>query len=297
MSRELWYKSPAFEWTDALPLGNGRLGAMVFGGVTRDEFQLNEDTLWSGGPYSPANAEAPAHLAEVRALLFAGRYAEAEALANRHLMGKPYLGLSYQPAGRLLLDFDNPSLFGDYRRSLDLSRALAETRYSLEGTHHLRTAFISAADGVLVIRLTADRPAALSFAADFVSEQPGALTLTGNRLHWNGRNRAEQGIPAGLRWCLQARILTDGGVVAVQDDRVQVAGANSATLLLDIATSFRRFDDVSGDPEAQSEARLNAAEALGYNALLARHLEAHAALWDRFAIEFGTSPSARFADQ
>ena len=292
MTRELWYQSPASEWTDALPLGNGRLGAMVFGGVTRDEFQLNEDTLWSGGPYSPANPDAPTHLAKVRALLFAGKYAEAEVLANRHLMGKPYLGMSYQPAGRLLLDFDNPSLFYDYRRSLDLSRALTETRYTLDGTCHLRTAFSSAADGILVIRLTADHPGAISFAADFLSEQPGALTLAGNHLHWQGRNRAEHGIPAALSWTLQARVLAKGGTVAVTNDRLQVTGATCATILLDIATSFRRFDDVSGDPEALTEARLNAAEALGYDALLIRHLAAHADLWDRFSIDLGTSASA-----
>ena len=254
MTRELWYQNPAFEWTDALPLGNGRLGAMAFGGVTRDEFQLNEDTLWSGGPYNPANPDAPTHLAKVRSLLFAGKYAEAEVLANRHLMGNPYLGMSYQPAGRLLLDFDNRSLFYEYRRSLDLSRALTETRYTLDGTRHLRTAFSSAADGILVIRLTADRPSAISFAADFVSEQPGAWTLAGNRLYWQGRNRAEHGIAAALRWAMQARVLAEGDTVTVSNDRVQVTGATSATILLDIATSFRRFDDVSADPEALTEA-------------------------------------------
>ena len=96
---ELWYKTPAAEWTDALPLGNGRLGVMVFGGVPRDEFQLNEDTLWSRGPYQPANQDARAHLDTVRAHIFAGRYAQAQSLANQHLMGRPYLEMSYQPAG------------------------------------------------------------------------------------------------------------------------------------------------------------------------------------------------------
>ena len=291
MTRELWDQTPAFEWTDALPLGNGRLGAMVFGGVTRDEFQLNEDTLWSAGPYHPANPDAPQHLPQVRALIFARRFAEAEVLANRHLMGKPYLAASYQPAGRLLLDFDNRSLFYDYRRSLDLARAVTETRYTLNGTQHLRSAFISAADGVLVIRLTADQPAAISLAADFLSEQPGALTLSGNRLHWQGRNRAEHGMPAALTWAMQARVLATGGTCHVSD-RLEVRSAHSVTILLDVATSFRCFNDVSGDPLALTEARLNAAEALGFDALYARHLAAHQALWERFDIDLGTSPSA-----
>ena len=123
----LWHAFPAGDWNSALPLGNGRLGAMCYGGVTRDEFQLNEDTLWSGGPYQPANPEAPQHLQQVRDLLLAGRYREAHALADAHLMGRPYLQTSYQPAGRLLLDFDHQTLFTDYRRTLDLSRAPALT--------------------------------------------------------------------------------------------------------------------------------------------------------------------------
>src|SRR5438132_4823076 len=100
----LWYEQPAGEWTEALPIGNGRLGAMVFGGIARERLQLNEATLWSGGPYSPVNPEALPHLAELRALIFAGRYAEAEALANRYSMARPYLQMSYQPAGDLWLD-------------------------------------------------------------------------------------------------------------------------------------------------------------------------------------------------
>ena len=101
---KLWYEAPAREWTEALPIGNGRLGAMVFGGVPRERLQLNEDTLWTGGPYSQANPEARLHLDQVRALIFAGRYAEAEALADRHLMGRPLKQMSYQPAGDLWIE-------------------------------------------------------------------------------------------------------------------------------------------------------------------------------------------------
>ena len=292
MNRSLWYESPSVEWTDALPLGDGRLGAMVFGGVTRDEFQLNEDTLWSGGPHAPANPDAPQHLAEVRDLIFAGKYEQAQSLANLHLMGRPYLGASYQSAGRLLLDFDNPMLFADYRRSLDLARAVAETRYSLNGTLHLREAFISAADGVLVIRLSADHPASVSCAIDFLSEQPGTLALQGNRLIWQGRNRAEHGIAAALRWTFEARVTAEGGRLGAVDGRLAVIGADAVTILVDIATSHRRFDDTSGDPDAITRARLDAAEALGFATLLSRHIDSHAALWNRFSIDLGTTPAA-----
>ena len=110
---ELWYDAPAREWTEALPIGNGRLGAMIFGGAERERLQLNEDTLWTGGPYSQVNPEARPHLDEVRSLIFAGRYAEAEALAERHLMARPLKQMSYQPAGDLWIDQD---IGGDDRR-------------------------------------------------------------------------------------------------------------------------------------------------------------------------------------
>src|SRR3569623_3357110 len=209
----LWYTSPASEWTDALPLGNGRLGAMVYGGITREELQLNEDTLWSGGPYAPSEPDALMHLDAVRELVFAGRYAEAEKLADAHLMGRPYLQMTYQPAGRLLLDFAQPMRGVNYDRRLDLSTAIATTEYSVGGVKYRREAFVSACDGVLVMQISADQPGALSFTTEFVSEQPGQVEAGGSALHYLGRNRAENGVPGQLRWCLGARIATDGGSI------------------------------------------------------------------------------------
>jgi alpha-L-fucosidase 2 len=291
----LWYRGPASLWTDALPLGNGRLGAMVYGGVTRDELQLNEDTLWSGGPYQPANPEAPAHLEAVRRLIFAGRYAEAEALANRHLMGKPYLQTSYQPAGRLLLDFVFGALFSDYRRELDLQRALATVSFTADGIRYRRESFVSAADGILALRLTADRPGAIAFAAEFVSEQPGDARLSDGTLRFDGRNRGEVGIEGRLRWAFEARLSSQGGTVSNGRDHLRVDGADSALILLDIATSFRRFDDVSGDPSAAIAERLDRATAKGWDQLLADHVKAHRALYDRFDIDLGTTAAAERA--
>lgn len=288
----LWHPHPTLDWNAALPIGNGRLGAMCFGGVVRDEFQLNEDTLWSGGPYRPVNPEAKPHLAEVRAHLAAGRYREAHALADAHLMARPYLQTSYQPAGRLFLDFDHATLFDAYRRSIDLSTAIHETRYVADGVAYRRESFASAADGVLVIRLTADRPGAISCVAEFVSEQPGAVDPAAPFLRFTGTNRREIGIPSGLRWSLDSRVMTTGGSVRREGAGLVISGADSATLLIDIATSFRRFDDVSGDPDALVTARLTAAAALSFAELRARHVAAHRALYDRFEIDLGHTPAA-----
>ena len=157
----LWRREPAREWTEAYPLGNGRLGAMVFGGIAREQLQINEATLWTGGPYEPINPEALPHLDEIRRLIFEGRYAEAEALANRHAMARPLLQMSYQPACDLWLDFAHDEAT-DYSCRLDLDRALTTVSYVAGGVRFVREAFISPLDQVLVLRVRADRPGALS---------------------------------------------------------------------------------------------------------------------------------------
>ena len=165
----LWYRAPANVWTEALPVGNGRLGAMVFGGTTRERLQINEDTLWAGGPYSQVNPEALPNLERVRELIFAGRFAEAEALAEAKLMGKPIKQMPYQPAADLWLDFDLPSPVADYRRELDLDAAIATTRFSAGDVTLTREVLSTAADGVLVVRLSADKAGApvVCAVADF----------------------------------------------------------------------------------------------------------------------------------
>ncbi len=288
----LWYREPAREWTDALPLGNGRLGAMVFGGIAQDEFQLNEDTLWSGGPYQPINSEAKAHLGSVRNLVFAGQYAEAQKLADAHLLGRPKTQMSYQPAGRLLIDFAHPGAISNYRRQLDLATAVAVTEYQSGGVSYRRESFVSAADGVMVIRLSADRDASLSARLQFVSDQPGQGSAAPDTLQFVGTNRGEHGIEGALKWQFEARVLAAGGSAHVEDDQLVVSGVDSITLLIDIATSFRRFDDVSGDAEAEIAHRLGALDGRRYERLLADHVAAHAALYDRFAIDLGQTESA-----
>jgi len=288
----LWYTGPAARWTEALPLGNGRLGAMVFGGVPRDEFQLNEDTLWSGGPYQPVNSEALSKLAEVRALLFAGRYTEAQELANAHSMARPYLEMSYQPAGRLLLDFPHRTFFSAYRRELDIATAVTRVSYCSGGIDCLRESFVSAADGILVIRVTASQPGAIDMRAEFCSEQPGQGRVAANTLLFEGRNRGEHGVAGALRWGMEARVQSEGGSVSAAGDGVAVQGATAVTLLLDIATSFVRFDDVSGDPAAAIKARLDAAELKSYDQLLADHVSAHQQLFSRLEIDLGHTAAA-----
>ncbi|GHA21550.1 alpha/beta hydrolase [Devosia pacifica] len=293
MQNILWYPTPAQEWTDALPIGNGRLGAMVFGGVAAEEFQLNEDTLWSGGPYQPVNPETLEALPTIRDLIFSGRYAEAEVLANSRAMGRPYLQTSYQPAGRLLFDFYPSTLFSDYRRELDIARAITTTSYRIGETRYLRESFVSAADGVLVVRLSSDGPERLSFGVEFFSEQPGEARADQTSLHYSGQNRGEQGMAGALKWALQGRIKAQDGTISCSERRIEVRDATSVVLMLDIATSYVTYEDVSADPVLRIEERLDAAANKSFEDLYEDHLAAHQALFDRFSIDLGETDSAR----
>ena len=162
----LWYRQPARIWNDALPVGNGRLGAMVYGGAADEHLQLNEETLWTGGPYDPVVKGAYKALPEIRRLLFAGDIPRAHDLFGRTMMGKPYEQMKYQPLGDLLLHFPGHERATNYRRELDLDQAIARVRYTVDGVTFTREVFSSAVDQVLVVRISADRPGAVSFTAN-----------------------------------------------------------------------------------------------------------------------------------
>lgn len=302
---ELWYQTPALEWTDALPLGNGRIGGMVHGGVGREEIQLNEATLWSGGPYRPVNTAALPNLRQVRDLVLAGRYAEAEAVANENLLASPPGQMSYQSAGNLFIDFHHEAAPGSYRRSLDLGTAIATTSYRLLGTGisddaalFTRECFVSAADDVLVLRLESSKPGTLAFETWLESPQPGEWRDgDGFTLDYRGSNTGERGIPGALRFGIGLDLRLEGGSAERRGRRLVVQGATVAIIVVDIATSFRRFDDVTGDIEAALAARRHAVVDKGYGALRADHINSHRDLFDRLSIDLGDEASDLPTDQ
>jgi alpha-L-fucosidase 2 len=188
----LFYRQPAKEWVEALPIGNGRLGGMVFGGVPEERIQLNEDTFWSGGPYDPINEEALTYLPEVRQLLREGRYKEAQDLADRKLMGRPRHLQAYQPLGDLRLVLDGHDQPMDYRRELDLDRAVVRVRYRVGDTTFTREAFSSVPDRSMVVRLASDGPAKLRLAIILDSRHPFARqALPARGLRMTGRWRGD----------------------------------------------------------------------------------------------------------
>ncbi|KAB7772439.1 glycoside hydrolase family 95 protein [Xanthomonas maliensis] len=290
---QLWYRQPANEWVQALPVGNGRLGAMVWGGIAHERLQLNEDTLYAGGPYDATSPEALAALPQVRALIFAGRYAEAEQLADAKLLSRPPKQMPYQPLGDLLLDFDRADGISDYRRQLDLDTAVATTTFRSGDGVHRREVFVSAHAQCIVVRLSCDRPQALSLRIGIDSPQRGDIAVEQGSLLFSGHNGGFAGIDGKLRFALRVLPRVTGGRLDVERDRLRIDGADEVVLLLTAATSYRRYDAVDGDPLARTAAQLQQAAKLDHASLLREHLADHRRLFRRVAIDLGSSEAAR----
>ncbi len=295
-SAVLWYRQPAAQWRDALPVGNGRLGAMVFGGVAEERIQLNEDTLWSGGPYSQVRPGGAAHLPAVQEAISAGDYRRGHDLFGRYLMGYPVEQQKYQALGNLILHLPVAGEVEDYRHQLDLDQAIATTTFQRDGVGYRREVFSSPVDQVLVLRISADQPGRVGFRAEFRGVRNQAHSNYGTDyfqmdgdgdagLRLSGKSADYLGVPGALRY--QARLLTlpEGGEVTVRGRELEVAGADAVTLLIAAATNFVRYDDLSGDPAARVDAALTAAAAKGFARLRADHLAEHRRLYRRAAIQ------------
>jgi alpha-L-fucosidase 2 len=301
----LWYRQPASRWVEALPIGSGRLGAMVFGGAESERLALNEDTLWGGGPYAPNNPDALGALPEIRRLIFAGKYREAHDLAKAKMMAKPLRQMPYQTPGDLVLSF--PAIpagaagpegratpaFEGYRRELRLDTAVARTSFVSAGATFVREVFASAVDQVIVMRLTSDRPGRVSFDLTMRSPQEAKNELEASALVLRGKNAAADGIDGALTFEVRARVIASGGSSSGRDGSIAVRDADSVTVLLAIATSFKNFADVSGDPSIVTARQIGAAAQKSYEALLGDHVAEHQRLFHKVSIDLGSTEAAR----
>ena len=289
MEHRLWYKRPAEQWEEALPVGNGRLGAMVFGKTGRDVLQLNEDSLWYGGPRERHNPDAKAHLPRIRELIFAGRVKEAEKLALLALTGIPETMRHYVPLGDLFLDFghgEGGEPVPDYRRELDLEKAVVRVSYRCGGVAYTREVFASFPDQVIAVRIAADRPGAVGFTARFCRMNGHYVERIeargGHRIAMKGNADGA----GGVDFCAAVHGETAGGRVRTIGEYLIVENADEAVLYLAAATTFRE-----ADPERGCLARLDAAVRKGYGAVRADHEADAAALFGRVALDLGAPPA------
>jgi len=292
----LWYEKPAGPWTEANPIGNGRLGAMIFGGTEKARVQFNDDTLWFGEPHDYSHEGAAEYLPQIRKLLFEGKQRDAEQLAGQHFMSVPLRQTPYQPCGDLLLEFPDHADVADYRRELDIDRAIATVSYRVGDVTYTRETFASAVDDVIVHRISADKPGMLSFTAtmDTLHEEKSLVPAGPRQLALRGRVRNTGGrrgrtIENPLRFEAHVQVTTDGGTLKVTEEGIDVQQANSAVLVLAAATNYVRYEDVSGDPAKRCVATLKAAAGKTFEQLRDAHVADHRSLFRRVELDLGTT--------
>lgn len=287
----LWYSKPAKEWVEALPLGNSRIGAMVYGGTLSAEYQFNEETLWGGGPHRNDNPDALQALPEVRRLIFSGRTNEAQDLVNKTFR-TPRNGMPYQTAGSLLLHFPGHEDVTEYSRELDLEKALTTTQYKVRGVTFTRTVFTSFVDQVMIIRIAADKPSSLSFAASYKSPLDHEVKKKGKKLVLTGRGKEHEGVEGAIRMETQTEIRNTGGKVAAKGDKIFVTGADSVTIYVSVATNFKNYKEVSEDESRKASALLLQAMKKTYDKALSEHVAYYRQQFDRVRMDLGTSQEA-----
>ena len=308
----LWYDRPAAVWTAALPLGNGRLGAMVFGGVETERIQLNEESLWAGAPLEVRPAGFRGHLEEVRRRVLADQNREAEDYGLEHLTAGPTSFRSYEPLGDLFLDFGKGGETTGYRRELSLAGAVSRTVYTRGGVTFTREALISAPADVLAVKISADKPGALDFGIRLARHKDAVIRATpdGREIHLDGQivdvAKADGGFddnpggsgPGGkhMRFAARMKVRLHGGTsMAMPDQTLRIKDADSAEILFTAATDYNRDRlafDRGIDPAAVAAGLLTAASGRTWDDLRAAHEQDHRRLFDRFSINLGSDPAA-----
>ena len=292
---KLWYKSPAGSvWEAALPIGNGRLAAMIYGNTAHEKISLNESTVWSGSPNRNDNPDALGALPEVRKLLFEDKYVEANALAEKAIQSKKNNGMKYQPVGDLNLNFPGHENFSNYYRELNLADAVVKSTYVVNGVTYTRTVFSSIPDQAIVVRLTASKPGSITFNASMATEHKGsAKAINTNEIHLSGISSDRENVPGKVKFNAIAKVKNEGGQLSLSDDQVSVKGANSVTIYVSIATNFVNYNDISADENKRSETYLNAALKKNYSQLLKDHVAAYQKYFNRVKIDLGKTDSIK----
>ena len=302
----LWYRHPASVWTEALPIGNGRLGAMVFGGLKVERIQLNEETLWTGGPYTPRLLRKGAQaLPEIRKLIFERKYREAQRIFYKAMETEPHWHQKYQPLGDLWIYLHPKINFTDhgfelknYRRELNLDTGIVRISYRVGQTNFVREIFASPVDQVIVIRLEADKPHQISFSAYlkgkknlrwsddsyFMTEgvQPDELLL-------RGRNASYNGVKGQVEYQARIKVIPEEGKVIVEKDYLKVEKASAITIFIAAATSYVNYKDVSANPEERVKKHLSNILVKSYSQIKEDHINEHRRLFRRVKLKLPTN--------
>ncbi len=291
---KMWYDKPAKVWNEALPVGNGRLGAMIYGDPQNEKVQLNEDSFWSGGPSRNDNPDALSALPEVRKLIFDGKYKEAESLINQKITAKQLHGSMFQVIGNLNLSFAGHDNFSEYYRELDLEKAIFTTTYNVNGVNFKREVFASQPDQVIVVRLTADKPGMLNFSANFDGKlQTSSTALDATTLEMTGLSSTHEGVTGQVKFDARAKVINTGGTTLADGNKINVSNANEVVILISIATNFVDYKTLTANEVEKCSQFLASAAKKTYNTILDSHVAAFQKYFNRVSLDLGTSEAAK----
>jgi len=295
---KLWYNKPAQAWTEALPLGNGRLGAMVFGNPATEQIQLNEATIWAGSPNNNPNPEALTNIPKIRELVFAGKYFEAQTLATQKVMSPTNQGMPYQPFGDLRISFPGHSRYTDYYRDLNLDSATTSVRYKVDGVTYKREIFTSFTDQVVIIQLTASKKKKITFNAVFTSPHQDVLIASdGNCVTLDGVTANHEGQKGKVKFQGRVTAKTQGGTITCKDGVLSVENANEVTLYVSIATNFNNYKDITGDAQERAKTYLNKALEHSYAETKKAHIAYFKTFMDKSSLDLGDNTSTETTDK
>lgn len=283
---KLWYQQPAKTWVEALPVGNSSMGAMVYGGTSREELQLNEETLWGGGPYRNDNPKALESLAEVRNLIFSGKTMDAQNLIDQTFYtGRN--GMPYQTIGSLIIEAPGHEKAKNYYRDLDLERAVATTRYQVDGVNFQREVFASFPDRVIIVRFTTDKPGELNFKVSYDSPLQSTVEKQGKKLVLRGKGGDHEGVKGVIEVETQSQVIAEGGKVSLTDKYISVEHATAATLYIAAATNFVNYHNVKGNESKKASALLAGAMKKEYSEALKAHTDYYQSQFNRVSLSLG----------
>nr|WP_294948968.1 glycoside hydrolase family 95 protein [uncultured Mucilaginibacter sp.] len=289
----LWYDKPAANWNEALPIGNGFIGAMVFGNTQLERLQLNESTIWGGGPNNNLDSAARPYINEVRALLAQKKYVEAQQLANKQLAPKGNSGMPYQMAGSLYITFPNHQNADDYKRNLNIENATASVTYSYNGVKYKREYFTSFTDNVLMVRLTADKPKMITCDIALQSPLKTNKEVANGDLILSGQGSDHENQKGRIKFNVVTRVKAFSGSVVADTAGIKVRNADTAVIYLSIATNFVNYHDISANPLSRAQAIVNKAYKKGFAKLLATHTLSYQKYYNRVKLDLGTTDAGK----
>ncbi|MBN1406993.1 MAG: glycoside hydrolase family 95 protein [Calditrichaceae bacterium] len=291
---KLWYNQPAKQWVEALPVGNGRLGAMVFGNPSKEQIQLNENTVWAGQPNRNDNPHAKEALPKVRQLIFDGRYKEAQDIVNDKFISKNSQGMPYQTIGNLNLVFPGHEKFINYYRELDIETAVTTTRYDVDGVTYQREIFASFPDQVIILKITANQPGKINFTATMDHPAQVDISTEGyDKLIMSGVTGDCDSITGAVKFQAHVKIITDVGSASATDTSLTVNNANAATLYISMASSFNNYQDISANAGERANSFLQKAIEKNYNQALQDHITDYQKYFNRVSIDLGVTDSVK----